>query len=245
MADATTLHLNPAAAFHENVLLPGDPARAMAIATAQLKEPRMFNHRRGLWGYSGQTAAGTGFVIQSTGMGGPSAAIVCEELADLGAELFLRVGTCGAIDDSVKLGDLIVVTEALRDDGASTALSNEPNSRVAADRKLTDLLIETATAAGRDAHSGVVATVDLFYDPNSKARHERLRQAGALAIEMEAAAVLTVGARRGVRTACLLAVTDELWAPSGRERQTHDEIVAIGDLLGLVGVRAVEQLRTG
>ena len=117
-----TLHLNPAADFQPNVLLPGDPARAMAIATAQLTQPKMFNHRRGLWGYSGETADGVGFLVQSTGMGGPSAAIVCEELCDLGAEVLVRVGTCGAIHPDVRFGDLIVVDGALGDDGASQAL---------------------------------------------------------------------------------------------------------------------------
>lgn len=235
----TTLHLNPAADFHRCVLLPGDPARAMAITTAQLTEPRMFNHRRGLWGYSGKTAGGTGIVVQATGMGGPSAAIVCEELADLGAELFLRVGTCGSIDPTVRIGELVVVGETICDDGAGRLLGGE---RVTADAELTELLLETATATGHATHLAVNATVDLFYDPLAEQRHRRLRETGALTIEMEASAVLAVGARRGVRAACLLAVTDELFDAGRRRRLEHEEIVALGDLLGLVGVRAVETL---
>ncbi|MGH2907172.1 MAG: purine-nucleoside phosphorylase [Solirubrobacterales bacterium] len=239
--DGETLHLNPAAAFHPNVLLPGDPARAMAIATKQLNEPRMFNHRRGLWGYSGETAAGTGFLVQSTGMGGPSAAIVCEELADLGAEIFLRVGTCAAIDPQVKLGDLFVVVEAISDDGASAALGAP--DRTPADAELTELLLEQLATAGHPWKAGYNATVDLFYDPAADARQAGLVAKDALTLEMEAATVFAVGARRGVRSACLLAVTDALYEDTDRDRLTHDQITELGELLGVVGVGAIEALR--
>lgn len=238
-----TLHLNPAAAFHPNVLLPGDPGRAMAIATAQLTEPRMFNHRRGLWGYSGVTAGGTGIVVQSTGMGGPSAAIVCEELVQLGAEVFLRVGTCGAIDPALKLGDLVVVTECIRDDGASRTLGDAlgEGERVLPDEELTQIVLETATGIGHTTHAGVNATVDLFYDPRGEERQAELVGSGAICLEMECATVLTVAQRHGVRAACLLVVSDELYGGE-RRRMTTPEFGEAGDLLGLVGVRAADTL---
>lgn len=240
---AFTWHLNPAAEFHPTVLVPGDPARAMAIATAQLSEPRMFNHHRGLWGYSGRTAGGTGVVVQATGMGGPSAAIVCEELAQLGAETLLRVGTCGAIDPEVKMGDLVVVTDCIRDDGTSRELAaalGDDSERVAPNERLTHLLLETATSAGHRTHAGTIATLDVFYDPAGDARHARLAQAGALAIEMECATVLTVAHRHGLRAGCLLVVSNELY---GEQRRLDTEGYAqAGELLGLVGVGAVEGL---
>ncbi len=250
----TTLHLNPAAPFHPNVLLPGDPGRAMAIATASLTEPRMFNHRRGLWGYSGISPKGTGFLVQSTGMGGPSAAIVCEELADLGARVFVRVGTCGAIDPALKLSDLVVVREAICNDGTSRALG--AGERIEADAELTDLLARAAESAGgvgdgsvpgedsgtgRSVHLGTNATLDLFYDPNGEDCYRRLREAGALCIEMECAAVLAVAKRRGVRAACLLVVSDELW--NGERRRLDDDgFDRAGELLGEVGIAAAEEL---
>lgn len=240
---ASTLHLNPAAPFHPNVLLPGDPARAMAIATGGLTEPRMFNHRRGLWGYSGLTPGGTGFVIQASGMGGPSAAIVVEELCDLGAEVVVRVGTCGALDPSLRLGDLVVAERVIGDDGASRALGGSKAGDAAPDRVLTELLAEHADQCERTAHLGAIATVDLFYDPEADARHARLVERGALAIEMEAAAVLSVARRRGVRAACLLAVSDELYRDGGRVRLSHDQITEAGSDLGIVGIAAVEALR--
>lgn len=238
-----TWHLNPAAEFHPTVLLPGDPARAMAIATAQLTEPRMFNHRRGLWGYSGHTKDGTGIVVQASGMGGPSAAIVCEELVQLGAETLLRVGTCGAIDQNLKTGDLLVVTDCIRDDGTSRELAaalGETSGRVAPDEALSHLLLEVATATGHPTHAGTVATVDVFYDPAGDARHARLTEAGALAIEMECATVLTVARRHGLRAGCLLVVSNELFGE--QRRLTTAEYGKAGELLGSVGVGAVEAL---
>lgn len=231
-----TLHLNPAASFHPRVLLPGDPARAMAIATSELTAPRMFNHRRGLWGYSGETPEGVGLLIQSSGMGGPSAAIIAEELCDLGAEMIVRVGTCGAIAGGIELGDLLVVDSVIGADGTSTALTGGAGP-IPADEELTALLSEHAGSSGHKCHRGSIATVDLFYDPEAQATHERLVEAGALAIEMECAAVFAVAARRGVRAACLLGVTDVLLG--GRSRMPHDEIGELGKRLGSVAVAAV------
>lgn len=241
-----TWHLNPAAEFHPTVLLPGDPARAMAIATAQLGEPRMFNHRRGLWGYSGRSVGGTGVVVQATGMGGPSAAIVCEELAQLGAETLLRVGTCGAIDPRLKTGDLVVVTSCIRDDGTSRELAaalGDDSDHVAPAEGLTHLLLDVATAIGHPTHAGSVASVDIFYNPAGDASHERLAQDGALAIDMECATVLTVARRHGLRAGCLLVVSNELY---GDQRRLDTEgYTKAGELLGLVGVRTAEALKTG
>ena len=94
-----TIHLRPNAAVAERVLLPGDPGRALRLAQLLTDSPRMLNHNRGLWGYTGTAADGELLTIQATGMGGPSAAIVTEELIRLGARRLVRVGTCGALAD--------------------------------------------------------------------------------------------------------------------------------------------------
>ena len=91
------IHLRPATDLAERVLLPGDPHRALAVAQDLLHQPLMFNHSRGLWGYTGTADDGELLSVQSTGMGGPSAAIVCEELIALGARRLVRIGTCGAL----------------------------------------------------------------------------------------------------------------------------------------------------
>src|ERR687890_1431442 len=101
-------HLRPTAELAERVLLPGDPGRALAVAQVLLETPpKMFNHARGLWGYTGVAPDGEPLTVQATGMGGPSAAIVVEELIALGATRLVRVGTCGALVDGFALGDLL------------------------------------------------------------------------------------------------------------------------------------------
>ena len=118
------IHLNPTAPLAERVLLPGDPGRALMLAQALLDQARMFNHDRGLWGYTGTAPDGEALTIQSSGMGGPSAAIVVTELAELGAGRIVRAGTCGALDPSLDLGELLLVGEAMAADGTSRALGS-------------------------------------------------------------------------------------------------------------------------
>src|SRR5689334_8615488 len=133
------IHLQPTAPLAPRVLLPGDPGRALLLAQSLLDAPKMFNHNRGLWGYSGTAADGELLTIQSTGMGGPSAAIVISELADLGVTTMLRTGTCGALQSDLELGELILATEAIGDDGASRALG--VNDRVPATAALLEALV--------------------------------------------------------------------------------------------------------
>ena len=99
-----TIHLRPHEDVAERVLLPGDPGRALRLAQQLIDGPKMLNHHRGLWGYSGMAHDGAPLTVQATGMGGPSAAIVTEELIQLGARRLLRVGTCGALVDGLALG---------------------------------------------------------------------------------------------------------------------------------------------
>ena len=198
---AETVHLRPHAPVAERVLAPGDPARAMRLAQLLTDAPRMLNHNRGLWGYTGTAPDGAPLTVQSTGMGGASAAIVCEELLMLGARRIVRVGTCGALAGDLELGGLVVAEAALAEDGASRALG--ARGAVAPDPALRAALV----AAAPEARVGLVASTDLFYDPDPE-RPARWRAAGAVAVEMEAATVLRVAQRAGAAAACLLAVSD-------------------------------------
>ena len=194
----------------------------------------MFNHNRGLWGYTGTAADGEPMTIQSTGMGGPSAAIVLEELCDLGLEVAIRVGTCGALDPGLALGDLVIADVAIAADGASRALG--AGDRVAADEGLVAALRAAVDGAG--ARTGTIASSDLFYD-RDPARAGAWRQAGALAVEMEAATLLRVGTLRGIRVACLLAVSDVFDAAGARQRIDAEELLKAADRLGRVGAGAL------
>jgi uridine phosphorylase len=194
------LHLRPTTDLADRVLLPGDPGRALMLAQELLTEPKMFNHHRGLWGYTGMAADGELLTVQATGMGGPSAATVFEELVDLGVTRAIRVGTCGALDPSLTLGALVVADAALSADGASRALGSA--DRAPADGALT---------AGLDGDArGLIVSTDLFYDPRDTA--SAWRELGALAVEMEAAALLTIGERREVAVGCVCVVSNVVGA---------------------------------
>jgi DeoD family purine-nucleoside phosphorylase len=192
------IHLQPTAPLAERVLLPGDPGRALRLAQALLREPRMFNHHRGLWGYTGTALDEEPLTIQSTGMGGPSAAIVITELAALGARRLIRVGTCGALDPTLDLGDLILAREALPSDGTSRALGATGTTKP--DPDLTDAIV---AAADENLRQGRVVSTDLFYD--GEACHD-----GALAIEMETATLFTIAMNKNLQAASLLIVTDKV-----------------------------------
>jgi DeoD family purine-nucleoside phosphorylase len=229
---APAIHLHPTAELAERVLLPGDPGRALALAQALLQRPLMFNHNRGLWGYTGIAGDGRALTIQATGMGGPSAAIVLSELIALGARRAIRVGTCGALDPSLALGRLVIAREAICADGTSRALAPGAE-RVAADGKLADALARSEPAAA----AGTVVSVDLFYEPAGAPR--AARHPGALAIEMEAATLFALGAAEGVPVACLLAVSDTFDAHGARTRIGAHELHAAAERMGSVALAAL------
>jgi DeoD family purine-nucleoside phosphorylase len=226
------IHLRPATELAERVLLPGDPHRALHVAQALLEKPAMFNHHRGLWGYTGAARDGKPLTIQSTGMGGPSAAIVTEELISLGARTLIRIGTCGAIVDDLELGALVAVEAALATDGASRALG--AGERVPADRAIADALVRAGGAA-----PALAVSSDLFYDER-EGLPEAWVAAGASVVEMEAAALMQVAASHGVPAGCLLAVSDQL---SGeRVRASAEHVEELGLALGEAAWAALEAL---
>jgi DeoD family purine-nucleoside phosphorylase len=233
--------LQPAATLGERVLLPGDPARALLLAESLLHEPKMFNHHRGLWGYTGIAPDGAPLTIQSTGMGGPSAAIVISELVDLGARRLLRVGTCGALQDGLALGDLVIATEAIAADGTSRALGAA--ERVPATPELLDAVIAGAGSSFEDrvVHPGPVVSTDVFYDP--RGLEPQWAAAGALAVDMEAAKLFALAASRGFQAAALLVVSD-LVLPR-RVRINQDGLRAAERRMGQLALRALAEIPVG
>jgi len=225
------IHLRPTAPLAERVLLPGDPGRALALAQALLSDPRMFNHHRGLWGYTGAAADGRPLTIQATGMGGPSAAIVLWELIGLGARRAIRVGTCGALARGLELGQLVLAREAICADGTSRALG--AGARVGADEGLTEALARAAPASAL----GPVLSVDLFYEPDGGAR--RAPPEDALAVEMEAAALFAVGAAARVPVACVLAVSDTFDARGERTRIEDAPLLDAAERMGRAAIAAL------
>ncbi len=192
--------------YAEAVLLPGDPLRAKYIAETYLEEVEQRNEERGLLGYTG-TYRGRPVSVQGTGMGCPGATIVFEELIQLGCKKLIRVGTCGGLQPSHALGDLIVALTAVPADATAMHLvANEPHCPTAS-WELIHGAVHAAKEMGQELRVGPIVSSDLFYNPD-EGQYERWSKRGVLAVEMEAAALFTVGALRGVQTACLLTVSD-------------------------------------
>jgi uridine phosphorylase len=178
--------LRPHEEVAERVVVPGDPGRALRLAQQLLDKPKMLNHHRGLWGYTGIAADGAPMTIQSTGVGGPSTALVVEDLIALGARRLVRAGTCTAFVDAT----LIIVESVLPNDGTSRALGAE--STLAADPGMLAAL----RAAGNGALAGPIVSADVLGG----------RWPGAIALDLTTAALFAVAARHGVAAACVLAV---------------------------------------
>jgi len=225
-----TIHLRPTAPIAPDALLPGDPGRAMALAQELLVAPRMSNHHRGLWGYYGETERGDPLTIQATGIGGPSAAIVLAELAELGVMRAIRVGTCSAHSAELAIGSLVVADAAVAADGTSRELGAGDVVRAAPG--LTDALAAAAPAA----HRTQVVTVDLFYLDRARL------DAGIAAFEMEAAPLFALGPMLGVDVACVLAVAA---GRNGRPRISDAELAGAELEMGRAAARALGGTRPG
>ncbi len=201
----------------ESVLLPGDPRRANYIAENFFEDAKLVTEERGMLGYTG-TYKGEPVSVQATGMGCPSAAIVTEELIQLGARNLLRIGTCGGYSRELRLGDLVNATAATPNDGTVASITRGLPYAPVAHFDMIHAAHHAAESAGRRTSVGPIVSSDLFYDPEEEPA--RLwGDFGVLAVEMEAAAVFTLSAMHGVRAGCLLTVSDTI----------GEEIVRISD----------------
>ena len=188
------------------VILPGDPARCEKIA-AYFDDAVFVAQNREYTTYTG-TLLGEKVSVCSTGIGGPSSAIAIEELFALGADTFIRVGTCGGIDLKVRAGDLVIATGAVRQDGTSHEYA-PPEYPAVADFSVTQALVWAAEEEGCRFHTGVVQSKDSFYGQHSPERMpiarqlldrwEAYRRLGVLCSEMESATQFVVSDSLGAR----------------------------------------------
>ncbi len=204
------LHLHAEAGdYAPTVLLPGDPNRARAISERfDPGSAKLVNDHRGMLGYTG-TFEGHPVSVQTSGMGTPSLAIVVEELLRLGAQRLIRVGTCGGIAPGLKAGALVIATAACPTDGATRTYLHGEAYAPTADFALTRALVESAERQSIPVTTGLVASVDVFYNPDDDYA-QRWRERGVLAFEMEASALFYLAARNRVQAACALVVSDVL-----------------------------------
>jgi DeoD family purine-nucleoside phosphorylase len=192
--------------YAEACLVPGDPLRAKYVAETFLEGVEQRNWERGMLGYTG-TFNGKPVSVQATGMGCPSAAIVVEELAQLGVKRILRIGTCGGLQPDMKLGDLIVAISAVPADSTAVHyVGGEPHAPTA-DWELVHAAVHSAKELGKPVRVGPIVSSDIFYNPDD-GQYQRWSDRGILAVEMEAAVLFTLGALRKVKTGCLLTVSD-------------------------------------
>jgi uridine phosphorylase len=197
------------------VLLPGDPDRVETIAADWEDHTVVADHRE----YRTVTGSyeGTPISATSTGIGSPSAAIAVEELARVGAETCIRVGSCGAIQPETDVGDLVITTGAVRQEGTSEEYVR-PEYPAVADHAVVSALAAAAEQLGYDYHLGLTASTDSFYAGQSREgfggfrgrgseeRIEELRRAGVLNFEMEASMLLTLAGIYGLRAGAVCTV---------------------------------------
>jgi 5'-methylthioadenosine phosphorylase/purine-nucleoside phosphorylase len=221
--------------YADACLLPGDPLRAKYIAETYFDDAVERNSERGLLGYTG-TWEGKPISVQGTGMGCPGATIVFEELVQLGVKKLLRVGTCGGLQPHHRLGDMIVALSAVPADSTAMHLvANEPHCPTAS-WSLVHGAVHVAKELGQELHVGPIVSSDLFYNPD-EGQYERWSKRGVLAVEMEAAALFTVGALRGVQSGCLLTVSD-IVVEGEFTRISDDELRASVDRMTRVALAA-------
>jgi purine-nucleoside phosphorylase len=192
--------------YAEACLLPGDPLRAKHIAETFFDDVVQRNGERGMLGYTG-TFNGKPVSVQSSGMGCPSAAIVIEELVQLGVKKILRVGTCGGLQGDLTMGELLIaLSSTAADSTASHYVLGEPHAPTA-DFGLVHEAVHQAKHLGKPVRVGPIVSSDVFYQPDPGLAR-RWSERGILAVEMEASVLFTLGALRKIQTGCMLVVSD-------------------------------------
>ncbi|SEJ25416.1 purine-nucleoside phosphorylase [Pseudooceanicola nitratireducens] len=214
----------------ETVLMPGDPYRAKWAAETFLDGAELVNEVRGMLGFTG-TWKGHRVTIQGSGMGMPSLSIYANELIrDYGAQTLIRIGSCGAMQDKVKIRDVILAMSATSISTPSLGFFKEVNFAPTADFGLLKAAYEAAEARGVTTHTGGIYSADVFYAERPDL-DETMERHGILAVEMEAAELYTLAARYGRRALAVLTVSDHLKThealPSEDREKSFGEMVEI------------------
>jgi uridine phosphorylase len=244
MAQSDVFHLGITKASLKGAslaIVPGDPERVKKIA-ALMDNPQLLASHREFTTYLAEVD-GKSVVVCSTGIGGPSTSIAVEELAQLGVRTFLRVGTTGAIQPHINVGDVLVTTASVRLDGASLHFAPMEFPAVA-DFTCTTALVAAAEACGAKTHIGITASSDTFYPGQErydtfsgrvvnrfKGSMEEWQQMGVLNYEMESATLLTMCASQGLRAGMVAGVivnrTQKEIPDAAAMKQTESDAVKI------------------
>lgn len=203
------------------VLLPGDPLRAKYIAENYLENVECYNEVRGMYGFTG-TYRGERVSVQGTGMGIPSVSIYINELiTSYNVKKLVRIGTCGSLQEDVKIRDLILAMSASTDSNINNIRFNGRNFAPTASFNLLTRAYEAARSRDIEVKVGNVLTSDTFYDDNPDG-WKLWSRFGVLGVEMEAAGLYTVAAKYGVEALAILTVSDSIVtgeSTSSKERE--------------------------
>ncbi len=206
------------------VLMPGDPLRAKWIAETYLEDPRCYTEIRGMLGYTG-TWQGQPVSVQGSGMGQPSFAIYANELfGEYDVQSVVRVGSCGALTEKVKIRDLVIASGACTDSSMNKITFEGLDYAPVADFAL----LRDAAAAAPEAHVGLIFSSDSFYASRPELT-ARMVDYGVLAVEMEAAALYTLAAKYGRRALAICTVSDHI--VTGEETSAQEREQTFGRMV--------------
>ncbi|MCW8833464.1 MAG: purine-nucleoside phosphorylase [Colwellia sp.] len=205
--------------FAKTVLMPGDPLRAKFIAENFLDDAKCVTSVRNMFGYTG-TYKGKPISVMGSGMGVPSISIYATELyKDFDVENIIRIGSCGAVRDDIKIRDIIIGMAASTDSNVNRQRLNQCDFAACADFSLLHQVVNTADRLGKAVHVGNIFTADLFYTPQPEL-FAAMEKYGILAVEMEAAGLYGVAAEYGKKALTVLTVSDHI---KTGEQTTADE----------------------
>jgi uridine phosphorylase len=199
-------------------LIPGDPGRVDRIAGRCDESTELTENRE--YKVVNATYEGRDLTICSTGIGCPSAAVAVEELEAVGVDTVIRVGTTGALQRGIEIGDMVVATGAAKDEGTSKRYESATYPAVP-DHEVLSALVDGAERNDEDVHVGPIATDDAFYAETDEYVTD-WEDAGLLAVEMEAAAVFTLARRKGMRAGAICTVDGNL-VEGTQKGETEDE----------------------
>ncbi len=212
----------------ETVLLPGDPYRAKWAAETFLSDVKLVNEVRGMLGFTG-TWKGRAVTIQGSGMGMPSLSIYANELIrDYDAKTLIRIGSCGGMQDKVKVRDIILAMTASTLSTPSRGIFRELSFAPSADWGLLRAAADASEKKGVSTHVGGIYSSDVFYDERPDL-NEQMTRHGILGVEMEAAELYTLALRYGRRALAVLTVSDHLI--TGEALPSEDRERSFGDMV--------------
>jgi len=226
-----TPHIEAAANdFAKTVLMPGDPLRAKFIAENFLENSKCVTRVRNMLGYTG-TYKGKPISVMGSGMGIPSISIYATELyKDYGVENIIRIGSCGAVRDDIKVKDVIVGMAASTDSNVNRMRLNQCDFAATADFGLLQKVANTANKLNKKIHVGNVFTADLFYTPQPE-MFALMEKYGILAVEMEAAGLYGVAAEYGKKALAVFTVSDHI--KTGESMPSDERETSFKDMMEL------------